>query len=245
MPKLCQIIALANGKKARSQAGLTELYHLIQKTPLLDGITRTYRPLDENGEKFPPEAKKVQTRVTDLIVRVRGILTDMIDIVVTQDTANTQAFADIVVDDTVLAEHVPVCHLLFLEKHLVDLATFVEKLPILDPAESWERNDEMDCYATAPFETIKTKKLPRNHVKYEATKDHPAQVEMYTEDVLVGNWTTIKFSGAILEADRRAIIARIRQLQDAVKTAREEANCLEVKDVSIAENLLDFVFDTP
>ena len=245
MPKLSQIIALANGKKARSQAEITVLHHQLQKAVLLDGITRTYRPLNEDGEKFPPESKKVQLRVTEMISRARAAMSDVIDIVVTQDTANTKAFANIIVDGKAIATDVPVCNLLFLEKHLIDLATFVDKLPVLDPAESWERNEEMDCYATAPFETIKTKKLPRNHVKYDATKEHPAQVEMYMEDVLVGNWTTTKFSGAILDADRRAMLSRIRKLQDAVKMAREEANSLEVKDVAIAKGIFDFVFDAP
>lgn len=39
--------------------------------------------------------------------------------------------------------------------------------------------------------------VPRNHVKAEATDKHPAQVEVYHEDVPVGYWTTVKFSGAL------------------------------------------------
>ena len=40
------------------------------------------------------------------------------------------------------------------------------------------------------------KTVPRNHNKDEATKKHPAQVEMDTEDVRVGTWKTT-FSGAL------------------------------------------------
>ena len=47
------------------------------------------------------------------------------------------------------------------------------------------------------MQTLRTKKVPRNHVKAEATEKHPAQVEVYYEDVAVGYWTTVKFSGAL------------------------------------------------
>ena len=244
MAKLNQIIAIANGKKSKSQADLTELYHALQKPASLDGITRTYRSCNEEGEQLPSESKKVQVRVSEVIEKAKTIFADVVDVVATQDNANTVAFADVVVGGQVVIAHVPVTNLLFLEKHLIDLSTFVEKLPTLDPAESWEKNQAMDCYATKPYETTRTKKIPRNHVKYDATKEHPAQVEMYMEDVLVGYWQTIKFSGAIQDADRRAMLGRIRKLQEAVKMAREEANSTEVKDISIAKGILGYVFGT-
>ena len=244
--KLHQIIALANTKKAQGQANLTDLHKTLQRTALLDGIARTYRPINDDApasERLPSESKKIQVRVSECIDRAKAILTEMIDLVATQDLANTEAFADVVVDGKVIVSHVPATHLLFLEKRLEDLVTFVTKLPTLDPAESWSKNAEMDCWATEPFETVKTKKVPRNNVKYEATKEHPAQVETWMEDVPVGFWSTTKFSGAIPDSDRRAMLARIRKLQDAVTKARGEANSIEVKDHPVAKAFLGYVFD--
>src|SRR5438132_1009448 len=83
----------------------------------------------------------------------------------------------------------------------------------------------------------------RNHVKYEATKEHPAQVEMYMEDVWVGTWTTTKLSGAIPAATRNAMLERVRKLLDAVKEAREEANLLQVQTQKLGDALLAYVFD--
>ncbi|MCK9558039.1 MAG: hypothetical protein M0R50_08385 [Candidatus Cloacimonetes bacterium] len=244
MAKLHQIIALAKGKKARAISGLTELHKLHQKTALLDGIARTYRPIkDDDAEKLPSESKKVQLRVSESIEKAKVILTDVIDIVATQDVANTEAFADVVVDGNIVIEHVPATHLLFLEKQLVDLHTFVSKLPTLDPSESWHHDDATDCYANESAETIRTKKIPRNNVKYDATDKHPAQVETWMEDVAVGYWSTTKFSGGILDSDRRAILARIIKLQEAVQTARGEANSIDVKNISIAKKFLSYVFD--
>jgi hypothetical protein len=77
------------------------------------------------------------------------------------------------------------------------LHTFVTKLPVLDASESSVFDAGADCWATEPAQTAKTKKIPRNHVKAEATEKHPAQVEVYYDDVVVGTWRTVKFSGAL------------------------------------------------
>ncbi len=37
----------------------------------------------------------------------------------------------------------------------------------------------------------------RVQVKAEATDKHPAQAELYCEDMPIGYWTTVKFSGAL------------------------------------------------
>lgn len=126
-----------------------------------------------------------------------GTLTRLFDVTATKDWANRTAAADVVVDGTVLLPQVPVPYLLFLEKQLTDLHTFVRKLPVLDASEAWNLDPSTDAWKTDPVRTIRTKKVPRNHVKAEATEKHPAQVEVYYEDVPVGYWTTVKFSGAL------------------------------------------------
>jgi hypothetical protein len=243
MPKLNQIIALQSGKKTQAKETLTEAYQLFKKPDLLTGLVRTYQPRDEGGEPQPDERKHVQAKVNELIGKVTADLTEMFDVVATQDWANCQARADIVVDGRKLLAGVPVTHLLFLEKQLVDLRTFIEALPVLDAAEEWEYKPEVDCYVTRPTRSNRTKKVPKNHVKYEATKEHPAQVEMYMEDVWVGTWTTTKFSGAVPAAVRNAMLERVRKLVDAVKTAREEANGLDVKPQKVGASLLGWIFD--
>jgi hypothetical protein len=242
MPKLNQIIAIQAGKKSQAKETLTEAYHQLKKPELLSGIARTYQPRDEEGEPLPDERKQVQVKVNDLIQKVTAELTEMFDVVATQDWANCQAKANILVDGKAILENVPVTHLLFLEKQLADLRTFIETLPVLDAAEDWEYKPEADCFASTPSRTHRTKKVPKNHVKYEATKEHPAQVEMYMEDVWVGTWTTTKFSGAVPAADRKAMLDRVRKLADAVKAAREEANGLDVKTQKVGERVLGYVF---
>ena len=242
MAKLNQIIAIQSGLKTQVKESLTKAYHQIQKADLLGGISRRYQPKDETGETLPPESKAVQVKANEVIQQVSAELKNLFDIVATQDTANCEAKADIQINGTVLASRVPVTYLLFLEKQLIDLRAFIEKLPVLDPGERWQFDDGQDCFASEPFQTTRTKKVPKNHIKYEATKEHPAQVEMYHEDVTVGTWTTVKFSGAIPAHDRNEMLARVRELSDAVKSAREDANGMTVNNVKIGGVLLDYVF---
>src|SRR5437868_3610172 len=137
MPKLNQIIAVQAGKKSQAKETLTEAYHKLKKPELLAGIVRTYQPRDDGGEPQPEERKMVQLKVGELIRQVTAGLTEMFDVVATQDWANCQAKADVSVDGQVLLRGAPVTHLLFLEKQLVDLRTFIETLPVLDTAEDW------------------------------------------------------------------------------------------------------------
>lgn len=243
MPKLNQIIAVANGKKSQAQSELTKIYHLLQKPALLDGISRTYKPKDEEGERLPPEKKDAQVTVSQAIKTASKAVCELFDAVAAQDSTNCEAKADVIVDGETILPAVPVTHLLFLEKQLVDLATFVDKLPTLDPAERWSYDSAAGVYRSETSETTRTKKVPKNHIKYEATKEHPAQVEVFTEDVIVGTWSTTKFSGAIPADEKRAMTDRVRKLQEAVKFAREEANGIEVADLRTGRPVLEYIFE--
>ncbi len=186
MAKLNQIIAVEKGIKSRSHQELSDAHHALQKPALLAGIARTYQPKDEEGEKFPPESTRVQIRAEELLKKTQEILTRLFDVTATKDLTNCRAKADVVVDGRVLLKSVPATYLLFLEKQLVDLHTFVKKLPELDPSEMWVQDAAQGLWATEPVQTAKTKKVPRNHIKAEATDKHPAQVDVYYEDIVVG-----------------------------------------------------------
>ncbi len=220
---------------------VTRAYHDAQKSAPLAGITRTYAPIADDGEQFPPESNKVQVTAQTLIDDVGTALIRMFDVTLTQDVGNTKARADIVIDGSTLAADVPVSFLLFLEKQLVDLRTFITKLPILDAAESWTFDPTTGAYKTESTRTVKSKKIPKNHVKAPATDKHPAQVEIYFEDVLVGYWTTTKFSGALPQIQVTRMLDRVTQLSEAVKQARERANATVVPDQQMGRRLLAFV----
>jgi hypothetical protein len=242
--KLNQIIAVEKGVKAKAQQELTAAQHDLQKPALLSGISRTYQPKDEEGEQLPPESTRVQVQAEGALRATADALTRLFDVTATKDWANCEARADVTVEGRVVVAAVPVPYLLFLEKQLTDLHGFVRKLPVLDAAESWTLDPSTDAWKTEPVRTIRTRKVPRNHVKAEATENHPAQVEVYYEDVPVGYWTTVKFSGALPARRVNELLSRVEKLQQAVKFAREEANGAEVTDQRVGDAVLGYLFSS-
>ncbi|MFJ3793141.1 hypothetical protein [Kitasatospora sp. NPDC090091] len=242
MAKLNQIIAVEKGVKSKSFQELTQAHQDLQKPALLAGISRTYQPKDEEGEQLPPESTRVQVKAEDVLRSTAATLTRLFDVTATKDWANTEARADVVVDGRTLVAGAPVTYLLFLEKQLTDLRTFVRKLPVLDASEAWNHDVSTDSWKTEAVRTIRTKKVPRNHVKAEATEKHPAQVEVYYEDVAIGYWTTVKFSGALPARRVNELLERVEKLQQAVQFAREEANGGEVTDRRVGDAVFGYLF---
>ncbi len=242
MSRLNQIIAVEKGIKSRAEKDLTEAHHGLKKTDLLNGIARTYKPLDEAGEQFPPENKKVQLVATDVIKRTSTILTELFDITATKDFANCSARADVAVDGKVLIKDAPVSYLLWVEKRMVLLHEFIKGLPVLSDADTWRADVASGLWATDEERTHKTKKLPVAFEKAAATDKHPAQVEVVQEDKVVGYWHTRKFSGALESSRVRVLLDRIEKLQQAVKTAREAANMTDAPKVEVGAGILQYLF---
>ncbi len=240
--KLNQVIALVQGKKTKAQNLLTTVHHGWHKDRI-SGINRTYSPLEEGGEIFPAESRVVQIRVQDALRSVQGQLEDFMNLVATQEYANTQAKADIIIDNKPILVGVPISALLFLEKQLIDLRTLAINLPTLSTDRTWSLDEAKNCWVTEAEQTTKTNKKIEVIVKYEATKEHPAQTELVSLDRTVGHWTTIHLSGALPEKERDAIVLRIEKLQDAVKIAREKANDKAVDIITdFGTAVLSYVF---
>ena len=87
--QLNQIVALEKGVKSRAQADFVAAGQQLQKTALLSGISRTYKPKDDEGEQLPPESTRVQVRARDVLGDVQQALTRLFDVILTKDVANT------------------------------------------------------------------------------------------------------------------------------------------------------------
>lgn len=243
MTKLNQIIAVEKGIKAQTARAITDAYHKFQKVQLFGGLSRTYRPKDEDGELLPGESVKVQLRAEEILREGAQAFIQLFDIVLTKDQANREATAPIVVGEYTIAVDVPVSTLLFLEKQLADVQTMLGKIPVLDPAETWHYDATADCWRAEDVQTARTKKIPRNHIKSEATDRHPAQVEIFTEDVVVGLWTKTTFSGAMPASRVRELSERVTALQTAVKYAREAANSIDITQQRMGEGIFTYILN--
>ncbi|MBA3542798.1 MAG: hypothetical protein H0T79_24485, partial [Deltaproteobacteria bacterium] len=66
--------------------------------------------------------------------------------------------------------------------------------------------------------------------------------QLITEDVVAGQWMTIKYSGAIAIPRKKQLLGRIEKLSNAVKYAREQANASEAPDKKLGKEVFDFLF---
>lgn len=239
--KLHTIIALEKSAKAEGQGALDKAYHTLQKTQLLAGLSKTYEPKDEDGEYLPGEFQKVQTLAGEVLADVSGALARMFDVVATKETTNTLAKGTIRVDDDTIAVDVPVGVLLWLEKQLVGLHTFVSKLPVLDPAETWVWSSNSNTYETVATSKTRTVKVMYPLTLAPATDKHPAQVQIASRDETAGTWTTVKRSGALESEFVAKLTRRVEALQRAVKIAREEANSVDAIENKIGPAIFDWL----
>lgn len=242
--RLHQVLALHKGIRGQTEGEITRAYHDAQRTANFNGLTRVYTPKDDEGERLPQERKMVQYTANDIIVRAVTAWTRQADILATKDAANQIARADIVVDGAVLVENVPVTTLLYLEKMLQNVQELVRKLPVLDPEVEWGNAPDAatGLWKSTVEETVRTKKVPRAQVLYPATDKHPAQVQAYNEDIIVGTWARTLFSGSLPAGHKLDLLHRIEHLAEAVKVAREQANQAEAADRHIGSAIFDHLF---
>jgi len=242
--KLNQILALDAGRRSVTTREVTDIYHKLQKPALVSGITRTYQSrtaVENGGDVLPPESTSVQLKVDDALDGLAASFTRLFDLTLTKDKANQEAAADVKVGTTVILPKAPVTFLLFLEKQLEHMHTELKTLPVVDPSEEWRLDETRGVWATPVVQTHRTKKVPKAMVLYEATKEHAAQVQAYTEDVIEGYWSTVKFSGAASATRKQVLLERIQDLQEAVKRAREEANSIDVTDYNVGDSLFGYL----
>ena len=235
-----QVIAWCNAAKTSMQRTITDLHHKMQKLQLFSGLSKRYRPKDEEGDLLPEENTKVQTTVVAELREMRRVVVDALDALITLDATNCAARADIDVDGVVLVTDVPVTTLLALEKILTDWHTFFDKLPVLDTATDWYTGTD-GISRSMPFETVRTKKVPIRFVRSEATDKHPAQVDVLQEDVIVGYWTKNDLSGALPVAAKTNILRRLEKLRLAGQAARSVANSVEAPVRRLGAILFDHV----
>jgi hypothetical protein len=240
--RLSQIIAIEKDTRTRAEQTAAFAYHQLQKPEPLTGISKAYTASDAEGEQQPSQGTRVQYTVEMALRSAASVTARYLDLLGTKERTDQTAVADVVIDGQVFIKDVPVLFLLGLERQLGEELVQARKLPTLSAEHEWTPFDSRGVSVTASITTKSTKKIPRNHVKAPATDKHPAQVEVYFEDTVVGTWDTRHFSGAITESRKQDIIERLTKLISAVKQAREEANTTAVTDFKVGDKVFGYIY---
>lgn len=245
--RLSTVLALEQLHRKAAREKLTELYHLLQKPGITEGIERTYRPEDDDptAERLPPEGVPVQVTAKELLFTVHEVLVALFDVTAARDFTNAGdggAKADVTVGGTVLVPKAPVPYLLWLLGQLDNLCSFVERIPAHPATTEWAlENPTRGVWKSKPEETIR--KVPKRTVVTlaKATDKHAEQVQVFDDSVRVGTWTSIKLTGGVPVKEREALLKRIAEVRAAVHTARQEANRAPAVEPLIGKKVLDFI----
>lgn len=248
---LHQLIAVQRGVDEETAKTLGAVKHLLaiggDQDPLT-GLSRVYRPVAEDGEQLPPQARRVQITAAELITRVGESMTKMFDVKFAREEGNCNAKADVKVDGQSLLMDVPVGYLMFLEAQLTKIVELIDQIPTLNPADDW--SDQAPglrdgVWQSAERTTAVPKRVPQVQVLSPAQvidgQKFDPQVRPYETEVTVGWWTTVKYSGQMDPKVQQEMRARAIKVQEAVRKAREQANRLETSERS-AEPLLGYIF---
>ena len=246
MTKLHEILAVVDSKAKRANEALTNEYQNFERTHLFEGIERKYRQIREDVPAKPDESKRVIRTVNDAIESIVGAVSSHWNVVCTQENANQQATAAVEIDGEPITPDLPVGFLLFLEKQLQDVATFVKKMPTLDPAKEWHDDEASGLMASKSWQSQRTQKEMVRILKWEPPSPEytqEAQVDLVPQDIVVGEWTNRDFSGAIGRKTKSELLARVVKLRDAVKQARQRANSLEIENKKVADKIFEFILE--
>lgn len=240
--KLHQVIPARDEQAKVTAQRLTELHHTLKNSGKSVGRRRTYEPVNDEGIRYPDESQKVEIRAIDAIATARVEFARLIDVTATRDEGNMNARADVVVDGQTLLSGVPATTLLWLEKQMDDLLTFVSKLPVLPADTNWTWDDGERVNVSTPVVSLKTTKVTQVLTLAPATERHPAQATTQVVDEIEGRWTTVNLSGALAPAEVRTLVDRVTKVRGAVKAARSDANETTVEQKNLGAAILGYVF---
>ncbi len=235
--KIHEILAVepevkGNAERARSRA--IDMFR--SKQSHFNGMRRTFKPFAVNeeqgeagGERLEAETRLVTTVMDELKIMLKGV-GEAINLGYTIDEANTRGRANVVVDDEVLLEGMPATFLLQLEKRLKEIRTVLKEIPCFDPIRLWAEDagaDQRHVLRAEPVITIRKQRARKYNVMYEATKEHPAQVDIMEIDEPVGEIRAYDWTGMLAPRQRRQLVEQVEKLIQAVKSARSRANEVE------------------
>jgi hypothetical protein len=246
MPKLHEILAVEGDLEATAKKVIEEAVVTFSKKS--DHFLESHRSLvffDEARDKENVEEhSEMVTTVADKLKYVQRHITKYWDTFAKKETTNQNAKADLVIDGEVLATELPATMLLGLESKLKIVRALYEAIPTLQPGMNWQLDPDRGehIYKTAEPETrMRTEKQVQVKVTYEATKEHPAQLETWNADVSVGKISVTHWSGMISPAEKSQVLGRIDTLIRGVKRARQRANTTDVVKTNIGEILFNYI----
>lgn len=246
MAKLHELLAVVGDRAHSSTAMINDAITTFTKRPdHFRGQTRSVSYFDEarSGENVT-ETKNVVDTVPNRLDYALGVVAEYWNALQQLEETNGLARADLIVERKTMAKDVPATFLLGLESRLKEVRALLQKMPTLAPELTWHPDAAGGDghYVAAAQVNSKTEKAVNYKVLYDATDKHPAQIEKWNEDTPVARIEVIPRTTMISPADKAAMLTRMETMLEAVKSARQRANSVELANTHyVAQKMFDYI----
>jgi len=245
MAKLHELLAVEGDLEGTFKKILQETKKTFSDKPTFFlSWQRELKMFDSNAPEPPVERQEMVTTVYDKLKYNNMHTVNYFNAISQKERTNQNAKADLIIDGKAIAKDVPATLLLGLESRLKLLRQTYESIPTLAAGKKWEKDETLgkDIYVDSePEEKFKTAKTFKHKVLYEATKDHPAQIEKWEEFENVGKYRQRVWSGMLSPSEKSLLLGRVDTVIRAVKKARQRANNTDVVDFTIGRIIIDYI----
>jgi hypothetical protein len=247
--KLHELLSIEKQQASQVSVLIQDTLQKFGKEHFFKGWVKRLKLIKDSPDNAAVEAAGSDTR--EVVTTVADTLEYMLkhwgsseDVQFKKNKANQLAKADVVFGGAVITD-VPIDELMGLEARLTKLREVFQAVPTLDATKAWVPSQVKEGVLKAVVDdvTTKTEKVVTPVVLYEATKEHPAQVKEVSKDEVVGTFTTTNFSGAVTSLQKANALERIDDLIGEIKKARMRANCQEVPNAKIGDELAKYLLE--
>lgn len=245
MTQLHEVLAVEKTAEQQAKKLLRHSIATLGKENLFNGHTKTLTYFSSENEHLnSKETVTLESTVDENLEYTFAEVAKWLDVVLTKDTTNQNANADLEVEGKVIATDVPATFLLGLETKLNEIRAVYEAVHTLAPGKEWipDLNEREGVYKTVePEVQFKEEKTMQYDVVVQPTEHHPAQVKERTINEKVGKYVTTRVSGLMTPKQKAACLERIDTLLVAVKKARQRANQVEIVNDYIGDAIFQYI----
>jgi len=239
MTKLYELLAIEADLRNTADVNAKEARSLFGTEDNFLGVIRNFDKLLESEPDAPPERKELPNTVLAILAGIELAVGDFIDVTISKEMSNVGASATVEIGD--VEWELSATALLNLESRLDEIKRVYSTIPTLPLNQKWSFDEQKGCFVSEQREQLRTIKRAKSHVLYDATKEHPAQVELVNVDIPAYNIETTVFSGMVTASHKEECLERIDDLRRRIKQARQRANSVEAKGVCVAKDIFDFI----
>lgn len=247
--RLHELLAIEKNQQTQLNTLLSDTQGKFSRDHYFKGWVKSLKMIQDSPEndvieKAGSETKDVITTVEETLGYLFDHWSRYEDTQIRKNVTNQKATANLPIGD-VMIDDVPVDELMGLETRLTKIRDIFQQIPTLDASREWQKSTVREgvWIASRPDVTTKTERVITPVVLYEATKEHPAQIEKINKDEVVGTFTTVSFSGAITSLQKANALKRIDDLISEVKKSRMRANTKEVVTTTIGSILTKYLLE--